>query len=99
MPTKPRSHRPRSADVRKTHVGGGKNPYDRRWRKCRRAFLHRNPACSADGCDHPASEVDHITPITEGGSVLDFANLQALCKSCHSKKTRRDQRQKTHPDE
>jgi len=36
-----------------------------------------------------AAEVDHIVPLARGGTH-DLANLQPLCKSCHSKKTMRE---------
>lgn len=32
-------------------------------------------------------EVDHITPISEGGHPFDPANLQTLCSDCHQQKT------------
>lgn len=32
-------------------------------------------------------EVDHITPISEGGHPFDPANLQTLCEECHQEKT------------
>jgi hypothetical protein len=36
-----------------------------------------------------ATEVDHIQPLSRGGGH-EWENLQALCKSCHSKKTARE---------
>ena len=36
-----------------------------------------------------AAEVDHIIPLARGGTN-DLANLQPLCKSCHSRKTMRE---------
>lgn len=33
-----------------------------------------------------AEVVDHITPLTAGGTN-DESNLQALCKQCHDRKT------------
>lgn len=32
-------------------------------------------------------EVDHITPVSEGGHPFDPANLQTLCRDCHKRKT------------
>lgn len=32
-------------------------------------------------------EVDHITPVSEGGHPFDPANLQTLCEKCHQDKT------------
>ena len=38
-----------------------------------------------------ATEVDHIVPKSAGGTdAMD--NLQALCKSCHSRKTAKEGR-------
>jgi 5-methylcytosine-specific restriction endonuclease McrA len=37
-----------------------------------------------------ADEVDHIVPVSAGGDVFDLSNVQALCKSHHSQKTRRE---------
>lgn len=68
--------------------------YDRRWRRLRSWFLARHPLCEhckREGRLEPANEVDHITPLRWGGARLDQNNLQALCKSCHSKKTAREQ--------
>lgn len=39
----------------------------------------------------PATEVDHITPLEQGGSN-ELANLQGLCYECHSAKTKQEQR-------
>lgn len=55
------------------------------WRAVRAAFLRRNPACAE--CSDPATVVDHIVPIRKGGHLVDEANLQAMCASCHNRKT------------
>ena len=57
-----------------------------RWRKARYTFLKAHPLCVM--CGAPATVVDHITP-HRGDSDLFFdeGNLQALCASCHSAKT------------
>lgn len=51
------------------------------------------------GCDRPDSElppdwleVDHITPRSVDPSrVLDMANMQAVCRSCHRRKSALEQ--------
>lgn len=57
-----------------------------RWRALRRAVLEARPFCAA--CGAPATEVDHIVP-HRGSEDLFYseANLQPLCKRCHSAKT------------
>jgi len=34
-------------------------------------------------------EIDHVIPLSEGGSNLDL-NLQTLCKSCHKLKSNKE---------
>lgn len=58
-----------------------------RWRAFRSWFLKRNPVCN---CGAPATVVDHILPIEDGGAKLAAANCQPLCASCHGIKTAAD---------
>jgi 5-methylcytosine-specific restriction endonuclease McrA len=63
-------------------------------RKLRAMFLRRHPLCADPfemhgGRPVVATEVDHIQPLSRGGGH-EWENLQALCKSCHSKKTARE---------
>jgi 5-methylcytosine-specific restriction protein A len=51
------------------------------------------PICADPFGDHaknnevvPVTQTDHIVPVSAGGDD-DRANLQALCASCHSRKT------------
>jgi 5-methylcytosine-specific restriction protein A len=67
--------------------------YGRKWRKIRLMYLRRHPLCedpygvhAEHGETVPATEVDHQTPLREGGSHR-VDNLQALCRACHSRKT------------
>lgn len=65
----------------------------RRWRKLRAYFLAKNPLCKE--CKEndritPATVVDHIKPIREGGGAYDFNNLQALCQHHHAVKSGRE---------
>ena len=67
-------------------------PYStRRWRRVRKRQLSRQPlcrACQSDGKITPATEVDHIVRIADGGPAWDPANLQSLCAKHHTIKTR-----------
>lgn len=74
----------READ--KFRASASKRGYDARWRRYRKNFLAKHPLCVE--CGGLATEVDHI--IDHRGSYKlfwDTDNHQALCKSCHSKKT------------
>ena len=91
MPYKAPIHNPfpsqgRAKDERESASRRG---YGRRWQRLREVRLSADPVCQAEGCTEPANEVDHIVPKSRGGEGT-WENLQALCKSCHSKKTRRE---------
>ena len=60
--------------------------YDHRWRRIAKRYLRRHPVCEEDGCNAPATCVDHIDGRGPRGDNSD-ANLRALCHSCHSRKT------------
>lgn len=67
------------------------------WRKLRDWKIRKNPLC--EHCDShgritPATEVDHIVEIEDGGSKTDPDNLQSLCKACHRKKTGEEKRKR-----
>lgn len=71
--------------------------YDRTWGKTRTNYANKNPLCEhclKRGKTNPMAEVDHIIPFQGPGDPLrlDWSNLQSLCKSCHRKKTARDQK-------
>ena len=70
---------------------GGRG-YGSKWNKARRRYLEKHPLCvmcMKDGRYVRATDVDHIIP-HRGDPVLfwDENNWQALCHSCHSRKTR-----------
>jgi 5-methylcytosine-specific restriction protein A len=54
------------------------------WRKTRNAFMAVHPNCIE--CGKPASVADHKIRVKDGGSALDWGNLQPMCASCHNKK-------------
>jgi 5-methylcytosine-specific restriction endonuclease McrA len=56
------------------------------WQKIAAAQLRREPNCQ--GCtERPATLVDHIKPISQGGAKRERTNLQSLCRPCHAEKT------------
>ncbi|MBR4401038.1 MAG: HNH endonuclease [Synergistes sp.] len=60
------------------------------WQKMRRRFLAQHPLCEMCLLDNRISAaviVDHIVEISDGGSPVDPANLQALCVYHHNQKT------------
>lgn len=74
--TPPRDGRPSA------HARG----YDLKWRRIRASYLRRHPVCEEPGCGAPAVDVDHIDGRGPLGDNTD-ANLRALCKPHHSRKT------------
>jgi len=89
-------HRKDSPDleaVRPSRSGG--NLYNTaRWRRLRKQVLQREPfcrECKKHGAAVMATDVDHIKSHRGNEELFwDINNLQPLCHSCHSKKTRRD---------
>jgi len=68
----------RDPEIRKFYVSQA-------WKKARDHQLKRFPLCIK--CQRPATMVDHIVEIRDGGERLDPSNLQSMCKSCHNTKT------------
>jgi 5-methylcytosine-specific restriction protein A len=81
--------------------------YDRKWQKYRADFLLRFPLCGMrpgnvrpvmsrcfdEGRSEPATRVDHVVPHRgERGLFLRGANHQALCASCHGRKSNVERR-------
>lgn len=68
--------------------------YDHKWRKARKGYLLLNPycvECKKNGDYEPSTVVDHIEP-HKGDQELFWnrKNWQALCASCHSIKTAKE---------
>ena len=62
----------------------------RSYQKYRRQFLSENPFCAwclKKGLYVAATVLDHIKPLSAGGSMGDPANHQALCDECHDLKS------------
>ena len=74
--------------------------YGTQWRKIRARYIQAHPLC--EECEKlgrctPATEVHHIKPLSEGGGHGDD-NLAALCHSCHSSITMRENNRKRYGD-
>lgn len=59
--------------------------YDHRWRKVRLVVLDRDDHRCC-WCGLPATTVDHVRPLAEGGARLDPTNLVACCVRCNSRR-------------
>ncbi|MCQ2137873.1 MAG: HNH endonuclease [Bacteroidales bacterium] len=64
------------------------------WRALRNKFIQQHPLCEMcikEGrMPAAAMVVDHIVPINKGGAPLNPENLQALCASCHNRKSAKE---------
>ena len=61
------------------------------WRKCRQAYLSKEPLC--ERCGMPATQVHHKLKLTrenlrDPAVAFCFDNLEALCESCHQQEHR-----------
>ena len=62
----------------------------RLWTMTSRAIREENPLCEIHlffKYAEPATQVDHLIPITEGGAKLDRKNLMSICSECHTFKS------------
>ncbi len=70
--------------------------YNSRWERARKTYLKMHPLCvqcEKEGKYVMATDVDHIIPHRGDQKLFwDTDNWQALCHSCHSKKTGREDR-------
>lgn len=57
------------------------------WQRCVRLALRRDRGRCVK-CGKGAAEVDHVVPVSLGGTG-DLSNLRSLCTGCHREATRR----------
>ena len=84
-------HKPLHPEVvRSAHSRG----YNKRWQRESKTFLKSHPLCEEckkNGRYVQATVVDHIVPHRGDQKLFwDRENWRALCKSCHDKKTGRE---------
>ena len=70
----------------------------RRWARVRRLVLD-SASWRCASCGRYANEVDHTRPLERGGEAWAMGNLQVLCRTCHIRKTRRENRRPPSPAE
>lgn len=77
-------------DMTKKHMRHSKRvTATRRWQVLRMAVIERDGFCCKACGARGRLEVDHIKPVrTHPDLAFDPQNLQALCPSCHTRKTR-----------
>lgn len=101
MPWRPRTHAERlRARTREAAPQKKGDPFywSTRWRKLRAMVLADEPMCADPFGLHakfgdvvPATEVHHLEPRSKRPDLeLVRANLESLCKSCHSKISRKE---------
>ena len=64
------------------------------WKRLRLAILRQEPTCREcrrAGQTTLAHDVDHITPLSQGGAPFSPGNLQPLCRACHNAKINREE--------
>jgi len=60
------------------------------WKRLRKQQLRAHPLCEdclQFGIVRPATDVDHVRALKDGGEPLDPENLASRCHPCHSLKT------------
>lgn len=65
---------------------------DKKWLAVSKYYLGKHKSCEI--CGELAYLVHHIVPIQDGGDEYDKANLQAVCRVCHSRVHDRLEREK-----
>lgn len=97
MPSIPKSHRPNwlpDKDQTRRSKFEEASFYDKPWwRRLTRIVRQEEPICPFCKTDTFIAETkvtDHIIPVRLGGDMRDRKNLQGICDSCHSIKSRHE---------
>lgn len=94
MPIQPRKERPQKP-VRPRKGSSNTGFYNStKWKQLRFSYRYHHPYCEQclkEKNDYvPMYVVDHVIPISIGGSPDDTANFQSLCQPCHDSKSGRE---------
>ena len=68
-----------------------KDPRDSRAYRARRLEVLARDQWTCFYCMQPATTVDHVIPIKDGGDPLAYDNLVSCCTTCNSRKGSRSQ--------
>lgn len=90
MATAPKSYRPVQRKLPGTQRYADGFYDSKAWRTASKWQRIREPLCRS--CGEPATNVDHIIPLAQGGEPFAESNLQSLCTACHADKTRGENR-------
>jgi 5-methylcytosine-specific restriction endonuclease McrA len=69
-------------------------PEHQAWRA--KVIARAGGVCQSPGCGRKEARMfaDHIIEVQDGGALLDPANGQCLCGSCHTRKTAEERRKR-----
>ena len=102
MANLPKTHRPSWIQKPKQKQNDNLTFYNSKaWRILSTQQRRLHPLCQiclANGHTKAGAHTDHIKAIEDGGDLLNPANLQTLCISCHSTKTIKEQRTRNRND-
>ena len=100
MATAPQRHRNPHAPAPRRGPDGRPSArqrgYTTAWERIRAVKLAQDPHCEyclERGECHPAEDVDHVVPLSEGGTHA-LTNLKSTCRRAHNAKTRADARRR-----
>ena len=92
----PTNNKPKWIAKGKIYKNANEKRYNSKaWRGLRAAYIRAYPLCKKckdEGKIKKADHVDHVNPISKGGELLDWYNLQSLCRKCHGDKTASERR-------
>lgn len=82
-------------DTRTARAGATQRIRGRKLQRIRERYLRAHPLCkrcAEIGIVRPATDVDHIVALVNGGAEDEFddSNRQGLCTDCHQAKTNED---------
>jgi 5-methylcytosine-specific restriction protein A len=92
MPSAPKTFRSSERKKEREQFRGNcvKRGYDWQWMKISKMYRSQYPVCEVCN-DAAADDVDHVIPFNGVNDPLrtDWKNLRSICRTCHNRKTRR----------